>query len=203
MTQHVYAVFEAANQQELAERYDQWAASYESDLDGMGGPLEAIERFVKYVAPTSRILDAGCGTGLIGQLLAERGFQVIEGLDLSAGMLAEASKKNCYSALYQQALGETLEFRDASFDAIISVGVFARGHAPSQSFDELIRITKPGGPIIFTLRPEFYANTDFQMTMDALEKKGCWRLTEVSEPFDGRFKAHPDVNLQVWVYTVG
>jgi SAM-dependent methyltransferase len=117
-------------------------------------------------------------------------------------MLKEARNKSCYGALHQMALGEPLEFGTGTFDAEILVGVFARGHAPSRSFDELIRSTKPGGYLIFTLRPEFYENTDFKPTMSALAESGRWRLVEVSEPFDGRFKAHPEVRLQVWVFQV-
>ena len=82
------------------------------------------------------------------------------------------------------------------------VGVFVRGHASSRAFAELIRITKPGGYIIFTLRPEFYVATDFKATMRSLAEAGRWRLVETTEPFDGRYKHFPGINLQVWVYEV-
>ena len=97
-------------------------------------------------------------------------------------------------------MGETLNFADATFDAIIIIGVFVMAHVRSNAFDELLRITKPDGFIVFTLRPEFYENTDFKPTMEALEKEGRWKLENVTEPFHGRFKAHPEVNLQVWIY---
>jgi SAM-dependent methyltransferase len=62
----------------------------------------------RYAAVQARILDAGCGTGLAGQILAARGYRNVEGLDLSAGMLREAGKKARYAALHQQTLGEPL-----------------------------------------------------------------------------------------------
>jgi len=202
MSSRVDAVFEAQNPQELAARYDEWAASYEDDMDDHGGPQEATEVLTRYVAPDARILDAGCGTGLAGQMLAARGYRQLEGLDLSAGMLREAGHKGCYTALHQQTLGEALDFPSAIFDAVLSVGVFVRAHAPSRSLAELIRITKPGGYIIFTLVPEFYVATDFKATMTALAEAGRWRLVETTEPFDGRYKHSPGINLQVWVYEV-
>ena len=202
MSSRVNAVFEAQNPQELAARYDEWAASYEDDMDDHGGPQEATEVLTRYVAPDARILDAGCGTGLAGQILAARGYRQLEGLDLSAGMLREAGNKGCYTALHQQTLGEALDFPSAIFDAVLSVGVFVRAHAPSRSLAELIRITKPGGYIIFTLRPAFYVATDFKATMTALAEAGRWRLVETTEPFDGRYKHSPGINLQVWVYEV-
>lgn len=202
MASKVNAVFAAQNANELAARYDEWAASYEDDMDDHGGPKEATDVVVKYFEPSAKILDAGCGTGLPGQLLAKQGFNNLEGLDLSAGMLREAARKGCYRALHQKTLGEPLGFDYATFDGTLSVGVFARSHAPSSSFDELIRITKPGGYIIFTLRPEFHVATDFKDKMTSLVDSGRWRLVETTEPFDGRYKHFPGINLQVWVYQV-
>ena len=196
------AVFEARNPEELAARYDEWAASYESDMDDHGGPQEAVDVLSRLVPPHARILDAGCGTGLAGEILSQQGYTAIEGLDLSAGMLREAEKKHCYTALHQQTLGETLPFATGTFDAVLVIGVFARSHAPSRSLVELIRITKPGGCIIFTLRPEFYVATDFKSTMAKLSESGQWTLVEATEPFDGRYKEFPGINLQVWTYRV-
>jgi ubiquinone/menaquinone biosynthesis C-methylase UbiE len=195
-------VFTAATNEELAQSYDKWATRYDSDLADQGGPREAVAELAKYVSHGAKILDAGCGTGVVGQLLAEQGYTHLEGLDLSAGMLEQAALKNYYGALHQQALGEPLNFANATFDAITVVGVFVMAHVKSNAFDELLRITKPGGHLIFTLRPEFYANTDFKPTMEALEKAGRWQLVSVTEPFHGRFKLHPEVYLQVWVYKV-
>lgn len=202
MTNCVETVFLATTPEELAKEYDKWSTSYDNDLEGHAGPKEAAEQLALLTSKEGRILDAGCGTGLVGQHLASQGYQHLEALDLSTGMLQQARNKNCYSAFHQQALGGPLDLPDHHFDAIIIVGVFVMAHARSNAFDELIRITKPGGHILFTLRPEFYANTDFKPTMLRLETEGKWTLHHVTEPFHGRFQAHPEVNLQVWVYTI-
>ena len=198
----VNSVFEARSPLELASRYDDWAASYEQDMDDHGGPREAVDVLTRFVPPGSRILDAGCGTGLAGKLLSDRGYSSLEGLDLSEGMLREAAKKHCYNELHQGILGETLPFPDATFDAVLVIGVFARAHAPSRSLHELIRITKPGGYVIFTLRPEFYVSTDFKATMTELTESEKWTLVETTQPFDGRYKDFPGINLQVWTFRV-
>jgi amino acid adenylation domain-containing protein len=202
MSAKVHEVFEARTPTELAARYDEWAASYEGDMGDHGGPLEAVEALARYVPVEGRILDAGCGTGITGALLSDRGYRHLEGLDISEGMLREAGKKGCYTALHRQALGETLDFPAATFDAVLVVGVFARSHAPSRSLAELVRVTKPGGHIIFTLRPEFYLATDFKDTMASLAEAHRWRLEETTEPFDGRYKEFPGIRLQVWIYKV-
>lgn len=195
-------VFKARDNRELAEQYDIWAKDYESDVADYAGPQRTVEALTLYVGPGARILDAGCGTGLTGQILHAQGYHRVEGLDLSAGMLAEARRKNCYAALHQQALGGPLDFRTDAFDAIVCVGVFARAHAPSRSLDELIRLTRPGGYIFTTLRPLFYENSDFKDKMAALEEAGQWRLVEAGQPFQGLPKNDPDFYMQVWVHEV-
>ena len=50
-------------------------------------------------APTANILDMGCGTGLVGQYLKERGFLHVLGLDASPGMLEKAKEKDSYENL--------------------------------------------------------------------------------------------------------
>ena len=116
MSAKVHTVFAASNTQELAVRYDDWAASYDADMGDHGGPEEAADAVQRFTpSPDARILDAGCGTGMGGLLLASRGFRHLEGLDLSAGMLREAAKKGCYQALHQETLGGPLSFPSGTF----------------------------------------------------------------------------------------
>jgi ubiquinone/menaquinone biosynthesis C-methylase UbiE len=118
------------------------------------------------------------------------------GIDLSEGMLAEAQKKNVYTTLRQMVLGELLDFPNAYFDAVTTCGVFTYGHTPSRSFDELIRVTKPSGYILFTLRPDFYQNSDFKDKMTALEASGQWQLVELGDKYQAEPKGQPDMYLQ-------
>ena len=66
--------------------------------------------------------------------------------------------------------------------------------------DELVRITRPGGHIAFSLRPDVYENSGFKDKQTALETDGKWRLVEVSGQFQPLPKGEPDVYHQVWVY---
>lgn len=198
-------VYNSQNNQELGKNYDLWAKDYDRELEekfGYLAPVPAIELLVKYLPKSAKILDVGAGTGLVGQLLNQCGYNNIEGIDLSPGMLEEARRKNVYNGVYQMVLGETLEFATDSFDAIISVGTFTYNHAPSKSFDELIRITKPGGYIIFILRLDFYEQSDFPKKMSALEESCKWKLVEISEASQCFAKTEPDVYVKGWVYQI-
>ena len=198
-------IYSSQDNKELSERYNEWAREYDADLDeefGWVGPKRAVDSFIQYVAEDARILDAGAGTGLVGKILAERGYSNLVAMDLSLGMLEEARKKNSYREFHQMVMGEPLDYTTDSFDAVISIGVLTVGHAPASSFDELIRIVKPGGHIVFSLRPDVYRDSGFKDKQDALVAEGKWKLMEVSEEFQALPKGEPDVYHQVWVYQV-
>ncbi len=198
-------VYSSSNMEELAERYDEWSKDYESDLNrdfGWLGPGLAAEILTKHVSQGEKILDAGAGTGLVGQLLANQGYRNLVAMDLSEGMLEEARKKEVYLELHQMEMGKSLSFPSDSFDAVISVGVLTVGHAPTSSLDELVRITKPKGHVVFSLRPDLYENGGFREKQSALESQGKWHFVEVSKAFQPLPKGEPGVLHQVWVYQV-
>ena len=149
-------VYSSENNRELEERYDEWANEYDNNIAGDFGyvmPRMAAETFARFVNKDAKVLDAGAGTGLVGVELNRLGYSDIEAMDMSMGMLEEARAKNVYCDFHQMTMGETLGFETDNYDAVIGVGVLTLGHAPAHSLDELVRVTKPGGCVAFTLRP--------------------------------------------------
>ncbi|NEO98271.1 MAG: class I SAM-dependent methyltransferase [Symploca sp. SIO2E9] len=205
MQDKIQWIYSSQNNQELSDRYNQWAKDYEGDLNGIFGRLKRepiADLTLKYVPRNGRILDVGAGTGIVGQWLHEEGYQGLVGIDMSEGMLAEAQSKNVYTELRTMVLGEPLDFFTDTFDAVTACGVFTYGHAPSRSFDELIRITKPEGYIIFTLRPDFYESSDFQAKMADLEAQEKWKLAELGDTYQAEHTGQNPIYFQTWVYQV-
>jgi SAM-dependent methyltransferase len=99
-------------------------------------------------------------------------------------------------------LGGRLDFPDDAFGAVVSTGVFAAGHAPPESFDDLIRVTKPGGHMIVSIRTDVYEEGGFREKQEALEREGRWQLVEVSPPFAHFRFENPDLMAQVFTYRV-
>ena len=60
----------------------------------------------------------------------------------------------------------------------------------------MVRVTRPGGHVAFTLRPDVYENNGFREVQDELAASGKWTL----EPLASLPKGEPDVLFQVWVY---
>ena len=198
-------VYSSENNRELEERYDEWANEYDNNIEGDFGyvmPRMAAETFARFVSKDAKVLDAGAGTGLVGVELNRLGYSDIEAMDMSRGMLEEARAKNVYCDFHQMTMGETLGFETDNYDAVIGVGVLTLGHAPAHSLDELVRVTKPGGCVAFTLRPDVYEQNGFRERQELLESQGKWELVEVTDKFRGMPKGEPDVYFQVWTYRV-
>ena len=198
-------IYSSKGNAELEERYDEWAVDYDRDLHNEFGwlsPRKAADAFARRVPRHGRILDAGAGTGIVGELLHDAGFEYLVAMDLSQGMLDEAARKNVYREFHRMAMGAALDFATNSFEGVISVGVFTVGHAPANSFDELVRVTRPGGHIVFSLRPDTHEQDGFKERQWSLEAAGKWRLVEEGEKYQPMPKGEPEVYHQVWTYQV-
>ncbi len=191
---------------ELKQTYDDWASDYDNDLLNKMNyrvPQIAVNIFTKYVAPQSKVLDVGSGTGIVGMLLKKAGYTTIEALDISKGMLEVAKAKNIYQAYYLETLGTTLQLPDNTYDAMIAIGTFGPTHAPPHAFEELIRATKPNGYILFTMREnEITPRGVFRTKMNLLEQAEQWILIEESNPFKGFPTSKPDLLFKSFVYQV-
>lgn len=165
-------VYGARSRKELRGIYDDWAESYEADLVGWGyiGPSLVVGLVARHVPPGEEaILDAGCGPGNVGALLARLGYRGLVGIDLSEAMLARAEASGAYRECRAMTLGEPLDFADDSFAAAIVAGVFTAGHAGPEALDELVRVVRPGGLLIFSLSSAVYEAEGFEAKLDALE----------------------------------
>jgi len=123
--------------------YDDWAATYDASFaDGWGyvAPRE-IARIMLAEGDPTPILDIGAGTGRVAENLEGR---VVDGLDISPEMLAEADNKGLYRNLITGDLTQPLDIADGTYGGVISSGTFTHGHVGPGCFSELLRITRPG-----------------------------------------------------------
>ncbi len=149
------AVYGAKGVEEVAALYDEWAETYEGDMARAGyrHPSIACALLARHLPRgAAPVLDAGAGTGLLGEWLGLLGYPEVEALDLSEGMLAVAAGKGVYARLHRLALGGPLPFADRAFAGVISAGVFTTGHVGAEGLPELVRITRPGGALILTIK---------------------------------------------------
>lgn len=198
-------VYNATSASEQKQAYNSWAADYERDLCNMGYRLPAIIAavFARFVdIETSPILDAGCGGGMQTEPLSLLGYTGITGIDLSEGMLEIARQKALYKELHQMVLGEPLDFADHRFSAVISSGTITPGHAPPETFSELIRVTKPDGLIIFSLRVDAEQDPAYAIQIDKHSDAKHWQHIYTTPAFQTMPYGEPLVKNCVQVYKV-
>ena len=128
------------------------------------------------------ILDAGAGTGVLGDWLGILGYGPLEALDLSEGMLAIAARKGTYARLHRLALGQELPFADNCFAGIVSSGVFTTGHVGADGLDELIRICRPNGVIVLTVKTSLW-EAGFEARLAMLTAHEIIRIDEQTAPY--------------------
>lgn len=121
---------------------DHVAASY----CGVGNPFSLGQ-----IRRNESVLDIGCGAGvdtIIAASLAGPAGQVT-GIDLVPAMLARARENarlaRADNVTFLEATAEQLPFRDNSFDAVISNGVFNLVVDKAKALAEVYRVLKPGG----------------------------------------------------------
>ena len=201
----VQQVYAATSQHDQEEAYDSWAEDYERDISAQGYriPGQVAALFARFVsANDGPFLDAGCGTGLQLDALNQAGYRGFTGFDLSLGMLRVAGTKGYYDNLIKGALGEQLPFQDNFFAATLTCGTITQGHSPANAFFELVRVTRPGGKIVFTLRNDEEIDPMYNQTLVTLQVEKLWTClyegpTSQTMPFGEQRITHKG-----WVFEV-
>ena len=175
-------IYKLKTSEELLKYYQDWADNnkYNKDMVDWNytAPQEAVSILKKYAFNKNfRILDAGCGTGLVGIELKKCGYSNIEGADFSQSML-DLVPQGIYKKIEKIDLNKPLKFKDNIYDVLMCVGTFTYGHVKPKALDELIRITRNGGLICFTINEGIYEEYGFDKKIKELSDRKSWYIKE-------------------------
>ncbi len=132
----------------FAENFDQKLA----ELDYRAPQLVAGAIAAAGLAPEGRllVLDAGCGTGLCGPLLAPYAARRV-GVDLSGAMLDKARGRCAYHELVRDELTRYLEAQPRAFDLVVSADTLVYFGALERVVAAVAAALRPGGRFVFTV----------------------------------------------------
>lgn len=199
-------VYSAQSDEDRRAAYNEWAETYDKDVTEFGIQLPYVGAcvFAKQVKiGTAPILDAACGTGMHTMPLKMMGYNGFHGIDISDGMLAIANERNIYASLQRMTLGNRLDFPDNHFEVTYAIGGLAPGNAPPQSLNEFIRVTRPGGLIIWSTHGHINERTQpFHDMRHELAEDELWNLVFETEPFVSMPSGDSEIKHAVYVYRV-
>ncbi|MDF1721256.1 MAG: class I SAM-dependent methyltransferase [Minwuia sp.] len=182
--------------------YDAWSEVYDTELvtENAYAQPQRCAAALAAAAPNHdvAVLDIGCGTGLSGLALRAAGFSVLAGCDLSPGMMLRAMATGVYSRLFETDLNAPpMPVADGSFGAATAVGVFTFGHVRADALDEILRVLRPGAPLIIGLNEKYYAEGSLTRRMAALSEAG--QLDILSRE---KGEHIPGTGVEGWVLTM-
>lgn len=141
--------------------YTLYARQYDAAMEKVGYtcPMVAVnsqlQYFLKQNIPKGslKILDVAAGTGMNAQLFLKAGINQVDALDYSEKMLEEARSRKLYQEYIIQDANTLYEIKDDTYDGVVcSGGLAPKQIHPSPSISEMIRITRSGGSVVFTIR---------------------------------------------------
>ncbi|MBS1960537.1 MAG: class I SAM-dependent methyltransferase [Bdellovibrionales bacterium] len=115
--------------------------------------VPVMERWLKHSVRNKRVLDLGCGTGILSERLSAWGADVF-GIDQSPKMIEKAESLHP-DLCFQTGCAEKLPFADSAFDIIASSLVMHYVQDLTVPFREVARVLKPGGVFAFTMHHPF------------------------------------------------
>jgi predicted TPR repeat methyltransferase len=149
--------------------FDSFASSFESKLERLSYRAPALigamlEDFGVERSHHLDVLDAGCGTGLCGAIVAPFARRLV-GVDLSEGMLAHAKDKNVYHALTKAELTEYLRDHSEAFDLIVSADTLVYFGDLTGVIAALAGALRPNGLVVFTLEHAVADSIDYRLEL--------------------------------------
>ena len=174
----------------LTDYYARWASYYDVDVAehgyGLPGMMLATvnaaaghdEAAARYTDRSVPVLDAGCGTGLVGAVMHDAGYSNLSGIDLSHEMVERARERGIYRRLeggvdLSQPAPDHLVGRAV---IVLVGGVFTVGHIPPESLAVVAGLAAADGLLVVSTRRSYQQSTNFVTVQQTMVDAGRLEL---------------------------
>ena len=190
--------------EKAAAFYNDWASTYDAEVGDNGylTPGRCVEALTSLdPSLAAPVIDLGCGTGLAGLALRAAGFEPVDGVDFSEGMLARARELGCYRDLWRADLNlplfDQIPEPETPYAHAMAAGVLNPGHAPASAILGVMEILPSGGYFVFSLNDHALEERSYEARINDVVDGGWARIA---------FKEYgdhlPGTGLQAMVYAL-
>jgi predicted TPR repeat methyltransferase len=168
--------------EDLARYYDDSASQYDDYVNQVKYVLhlKVAAEYVMNVSSWGRVLDIGCGTGLLGQAISNiLPSMQIDGVDISPEMLGIAKEKHnqvlnrpSYKNLFLHDVTKDWSFTDTRYDALVSSGVFTSGHLMPKDIVSSLKLLLGRGLFLSSIKKNHYEEYGFEQVIQQLFDDG-------------------------------
>ncbi|WP_424977397.1 class I SAM-dependent DNA methyltransferase [Leisingera sp. S232] len=192
--------YDLETQEATLEHYNQWAASYDAEIaeNGYATPGRIAEALAQFQLDLSEpVLDFGCGTGLSGLALRRQGYDIVDGMEPSEEMLAQAREKGAYRKITRIDASSRKPIKRGTYRVITGCGVLGTGAAPPEVFDMIMHALPKGGLFTFSYNDHALADRAYTTKLIEWVDVGAARLL-----FQEHGEHLPGMNLKSTVYVI-
>ena len=167
---------DTSNTKNNIELYDDWCEIEREDFVVTGnytGHVKCVEAFLKLELNRNvAILDLACGNGLLGIEVGSHGYENVDGLDESLGMLGLARKADVYRdyiVAHVDGLG-SIPINAETYDVVMCSNGFALLQIWPSDIPEILRVMRPGGYLLWTMNATYQAENGRFALLDVVIK---------------------------------
>jgi predicted TPR repeat methyltransferase len=181
----VDTVYSYQSSKDLERFYNDWAHEYDDYTKDVNYilPDQVAKIFFDIISSNShteekgdKILDIGCGTGLLGESFSSINEDLwIEGVDISSSMIGIASlkRKKNFKPVYDWMITDDLTdpklLLQNYYDYFISSGTFTLGHLGPDDLVNSLSYLKPQGTAVISIKEDHFIKDDFEQMFLKLE----------------------------------
>lgn len=171
-TPDVHAAYALETPEDHKRLYAEWAEDYDEGFAEQKDyqlHIRTAQAFVG-VGGQGPVLDAGAGTGLCGEVLADLDVGPIDAADISTEMLGQAMRKGIYRDVIEADLNRGIPVPPDNYSGIVSSGTFTLGHLGPEVLPALLRVARPGAQFALSINTKHFEVSRFAHALQNMER---------------------------------
>jgi predicted TPR repeat methyltransferase len=186
----ISTAYSYTDSKELSTYYDDSADGYDEYASSVGYILPRLvaEKALQFIDGNEKIIDIGCGTGILGvELNALKDGLSIHGVDISPEMIIHAYRKKRvdgerhYGVLYRLDLTTKDTIPENQYNFMVSSGTFTTGHLEPRHLTNIIKLLANNSYAVFSVKSDHFEESGFMSELSKLSDQNLIEILEISE----------------------